>query len=239
MSEYLGEDLILATGAPGSGWSGSLRTISFANEINNSDVNPESIYNGPSKKGHHYGAYFGPYEKYGEKFPKLNKLTKGEIVAEFKKPYREFGGVKIIKSHQFAYHLDHLALLLPKARFACFFRETDELTFDWWHKCGGWNITHPRYEWYENDRRMKRQIAVENRSIRKFATERGMRVFNAVFDTSIIFSSLGLTFTKDSVKEAPVGSRALFANLTAEERYYKVRFGTTLNNDPYLYVAVL
>ena len=239
MSDYAGEDLILATGAPGSGWSGALRTVSFAAEVNNSDITDDNIYNGPSRRGHHYGAYFGPHEKYGDAFTRLNELAKDELVAEFRRPYRHFDGIKIIKSHQFAYHLDHLAALFPKARFACCFRETDELTFDWWHKCGGWNITHPRYEWYRNDERMRRQIELENRSVRRFATRRGMRVFNGVSDTSTIFASLGLTFSPKCVAEPPPGSGALFASLSAEERYYKVRFGTSLNNDPYLYMAVL
>jgi hypothetical protein len=238
MSEYLGEDLILATGAPGSGWSGGLRTLSFASEVNNSDVNPGNIYFGPGQKGHHYGAYFGPGEKYGGNFATLSELTREEILAEFKKPFTRFDGIRS-SVHQFAYHLDYLASLFPKARFACFFRETDDLTFDWWHKCGGWSISHPKYEWYENDERMKRQISIENKATRKFATERGMRVFNGVFDTSTIFSSLGLTFTRDSIKEVPVGSQPLFAKLNSEERYYKVRFGTTLNNDPYMFAAIL
>jgi hypothetical protein len=121
----------------------------------------------------------------------------------------------------------------------CFFRETDELTFDWWHKCGGWGITHPNYKWYENDERMKRQIAIENTAIRKFATKKKMAVFNCVSDMSIIFSFLGLTFTKDSVKELPVGGRGLFANLNPEERYYKIRFGTSLNSDHYMFAAIL
>lgn len=238
MSEYFGEDLILATGAPGSGWSGGLRAISFANEINNTDITSDNVYCGPSQRGHHYGAYFGPYEQYGHHFDRLNELSKEEIVAEFKKPFRHFGGIKIIKSHQFSYHLDYLVSLFPKARLICFFRETDELTFDWWHKCGGWGITHPNYKWYENDERMKRQIAVENRAIRRFATARGMKVFNAISDTAAIFTTLGLTFNKDSLKEVPSDARNLFTSFGPEERYYKVRFGTSLNNDHYMFTAI-
>jgi hypothetical protein len=239
MSDYAGEDLILATGAPGSGWSGSLRTLSFAAEVNNSDITPENVYDGPSLRGHHYGAYFGPHEKHGAEFTRLDELSQQEIVAELRRPFCDFGGVKIIKSHQFAYHLDRLASLFPAARFVCCFRETDELTFDWWHKCGGWGISHPRYDWYENDKRMRRQIAMENRAVRRFVNRRGMRVFNAVSDTTMVFSALRLTFDRDCVEQPPIGSRALFASMTAEERYYKVRFGTTLNNDPYHYLAVL
>lgn|SRR5581483_8321999 len=239
MSAYLGEDLILATGAPGSGWSGSLRTISYADEINSTDLNAENIYIGPSQRGHHFGTYFGPYEKFGGDFVRLNELSKDEIVAEFRKPYRHFDGIKIIKSHQFAYHLNHLVSLFPKARVICYFRETDELTFDWWHKCGGWGITHPKYQWYENDERMKRQIALENKAVRRFVTEKNMHVFNAVPDTTLLFSFLGLTFTRDSVKHVPDDSRKLFAGFSPEERYYKVRFGTSLNNDPYLFCAIL
>jgi hypothetical protein len=238
MRDYHGEDLILATGAPGSGWSGGLRTLSFADEINNSDLNAEKLYFGPGARGHHFGTYFGPGEQCGGRFDRLNELSKEEIVAELRKPFAHFGGVKIIKSHQFAYHLDYLVSLFPAARIVCFFRETDELTFDWWHKCGGWSISHPKYDWYHDDERMKRQIAMENAAIKRFVTRNAMRVLNTVFDARTVFSALGLTFTKDSLTATPYGSRELFANLTAEERYYKVRFGTSLNCDPYLYMAI-
>jgi hypothetical protein len=239
MKAYLGEDLILATGAPGSGWSGVLRTISFADEINNSDLAADNIYHGPSVAGSHFGTYFGPGEKYGPNFDNLKELSKDQLLSEFGKPFAGFERTKIIKSHQFAHHLDYLHSLFPKARFVCVFRETDELTFAWWHRCGGWGITHPKYTWYRDDERMKRQIALENSAVRKFATRRGLRVFNCVLDTASVFAFLGLTFTRESLKEPPFGSPEAFAKLNSDERFYKVKFGTSLNGDPFMYTAVL
>ena len=48
--EYNGKDLILAMGAPGSRWSGSIRLLSLMHEeINCSDETEDTEYNGPSR----------------------------------------------------------------------------------------------------------------------------------------------------------------------------------------------
>ena len=42
--DYTGQDLIIATGAPGSRWSGTLRMITCNTDINISDETPDRIY---------------------------------------------------------------------------------------------------------------------------------------------------------------------------------------------------
>ena len=174
---YNGEDLILVTGAPGSRWSATCRTISFNKEINNSDEKEEWKYDHVTKNietgkkkehGWHRGAYWGPYHQQGQMFDRLDLLSKDDVIQEFKKPITNWNyGKKIIKSHWFSYHLPLLKEMFPKAILVAIY-QSDDFCFDWWHKVGGWNITYPHYNWYVDDERMKRQIAIENQKIKEF-----------------------------------------------------------------------
>lgn len=167
---YEGEDLIIATGAPGSRWSGSIRAIQCSIDINTSDDSSERHYDleqGEKPLGWHRGAYWGPNHMFGQNFDRLDELTKEEVLAEFIKPFTDWNpGVKIIKSHWFSYHLPLLNEWFPKAKFIAFYMPND-FCFDWWHKVGGWKITYPHYDWYQNDNRMKLQIEIENACIQQ------------------------------------------------------------------------
>lgn len=175
--DYKGEDLILVTGAPGSRWSATCRTISFNKEINNSDEKEEWKYDHVTKNietgkkkehGWHRGAYWGPYHQQGHFFDQLDKLSKDEIITEFKKPFAVWdSGKKIIKSHWFSYHLPLLKEMFPEAKMLAVYMP-DDFCFDWWHKVGGWNITYPYYKWYSNDDKMMKQIQTENQYIKNF-----------------------------------------------------------------------
>lgn len=173
--EYTGKDLIIATGAPGSRWSGSLRAITTNVDINTSDEHEDLIYdndpgttNRKTTIGWHRGAYWGPYHKQGQNFDNIDKMSKDEIISEFRKPFADFNpGIKIIKSHWFAYHLDFLKETFPDAKFLAVYMP-DDFCFDWWHSVGGWKITYPHYDWYKDDERMKKQISIENNNIKKF-----------------------------------------------------------------------
>ena len=87
---YQGEDLIIVTGAPGSRWSGVIRLLSLiCKEINISDNTARRVYEKRDAEGKvigwHRGAYWGPHNRYGHKFDKLNTLSKEEVLEEFKK----------------------------------------------------------------------------------------------------------------------------------------------------------
>lgn len=166
LTEYTGHDLIIATGVPGSQWSAALRIVSFNEGINRSDESKDTFYEGA--KAWHSGAYWGPYHKQGHNFDRLDLLSKEQVITEFKKPYREWNlGIKIIKSHWFAYHLPLLKEMFPDAKFIATYR-TNEESFDWWHVCGGWDIGYPHYTWYVDNARMQKQIAIENEHILDF-----------------------------------------------------------------------
>jgi len=178
---YTGQDLIFATGAPGSKWSRILALIGLHPSINNSDKDNLPRYNMdvtfPSgrvvKVGNHSGAYFGPYNKIGENFEDLTALSKEEFVEEIKKPFDNWEtGIKIIKSHWFSYknNLNWLRENFPDAKIILSYNG-NEVAFKWWHFVGGWNIDFPIYTWYNNDSRMYEKILEENAGLLSFAKE--------------------------------------------------------------------
>ena len=188
--EYTGKDLIIATGPPGSRWSGTLRMITSNININISDETTDRIYDhmaiNPNTgklaaRGWHRGAYWGPDHEFGSKFDVIDTLTKEEIIEEFKRPFENWEpGKKIIKSHWFAYHLPFLKEMFPDAKFIGVQR-SNESCFEWWHVCGGWDISYPHYFWYKDDDRMRKQIAEENSCITKFFPNREKHTIEEVF----------------------------------------------------------
>jgi hypothetical protein len=181
MIDYTGQDLIFATGAPGSKWSRILSLIGLHPEVNNSDKDKFPKYNmdvtflgGKTLPvGNHTGAYFGPGNVIGEQFLDLTKLTKDEFLEEIKKPFDNWEqGVKIVKSHWFSYgeNLNWIRENFPDSKMLLVYNG-DEVAFKWWHFVGGWDITFPSYTWYATDQRMYEKILEENRCLLKFAKD--------------------------------------------------------------------
>lgn len=171
--DYNGSDLIICMGAPGSRWSGSIRAIQTCTDINTSDDHEDRLYDltdidkNDKMLGWHRGCYWGPFHEFGKNFDRLDTLTKEQVIEEFQKPFENFApGKKIIKSHWFSYHIPLLREWFPEARLVAFYMD-DDFCYDWWHRVGGWKITYPHYDWYENDERMASQIAIENAHIRE------------------------------------------------------------------------
>ena len=182
MMEYQGEDLILITGAPGTRWSASIQSISAHPDINLSDHTEERQYErtaeyGDGSKagiGWHRGVYFGPGHEFGDTFDDLESWDKKSLLEEFKKAFSDWDyGVKIVKSHWFAYSLDHLHECFPKARIIAYYLP-DELCLRWWQVVGGFDIAYPHYDWYKSHKRMLEQIRIENACSIKFAAEKGV-----------------------------------------------------------------
>jgi hypothetical protein len=141
-----GEDLIFLTGAPGSKWSTIAHAISFADQINNSDVRPDRSYSG-NRAPLHFGNYFGPGMEYGNDFDRLDELPKADLLEQLRLPYSEPGGIRLLKSHLFSRHLPYLKAIFPRARFVLVYR-TDDECLDWWLEAGGFSISFPDYSWY-------------------------------------------------------------------------------------------
>jgi hypothetical protein len=176
---HTGNDIIFATGAPGSKWSRVLSLIGLHPDVNSSDKHKFPRYNlnvtmlnGKTVPvGNHTGAYFGPDNGIGENFEDLTKLTKEEFIEEIKKPFDNWDqGVKIVKSHWFSYgeNLNWLKNNFPDAKFILVYNG-NEVAFKWWHFVGGWDISFPTYTWYNNDSRMYEKILEENQDMLTFA----------------------------------------------------------------------
>lgn len=166
------QQLIFCTGAPGSKWSGIVRKLATCKEIDNSDCNRERTYAHCNGELKHFGNYFGPGMEYGDFFNRLGEgvVSKEQIVKELDKPYSdgEAKGIRLLKSHAFAYALPFLLRTFPESKFLLVWREDNDC-FDWWMEAGGFNIKYPNYSWYQNEERMRQQIALENKEILQFS----------------------------------------------------------------------
>ena len=151
---------ILATGAPGSRWSGVVKGIYFSKDINHSDYQEDKTFyfreedEEQGKKPNHFATYFGAGQEYG--------VQREEWDKPFKK---DSEGIKIIKSHDFAYQLEHLTnygypiIIVYRPPIDC---------FEWWHEAGGWNIKYPNYSNYVNDDYLFLEIENQCAEIQRF-----------------------------------------------------------------------
>ena len=171
-----GKDLIFAMGAPGSRWSGILRAIQMYHAvINHSDDSSSRSYDryyrtstteNEVSVGWHRGAYWGPCHEFGKHFDNIkDNYTKETFLQECKNAFTDWNGVKIIKSHWFAYNIEILKEWFPDAKLLAIQYGTNLDTFAWWHFVGGWDIAYPHYDWYENNERLLEQIEKENSAI--------------------------------------------------------------------------
>lgn len=205
-----GSDLIFAVGAPGSKWSRVLTILGFHPDINSSDYKKFPVYgskvkfnSGKTRKvGVHTGAYFGPGNLVGTRFHELDKLTKEEFLEEIKPCFDNWNsGVKIIKSHWFAYNIDWLAENFPAAKIILVYNGNRE-AFKWWHLVGGWQITFPNYSWYENDTKMWKQIQIENSLIIDFM--RRKKITFDVTELEPLVKKLGLPINEEFLSKITI-----------------------------------
>ena len=208
IDNYQGEDLIIITGAPGTRWSASIQSITSHPDINLSDQTEERSYERTAsyedgKKagiGWHRGVYFGPCHEFGKTFDNIESWTKEELLNEFKKAFSDWdNGIKIVKSHWFAYGLEHLHKCFPKARIIAYYLP-DELCLQWWQVVGGFDIEYPHYDWYKSHKRMLEQIKIENACSIKFAAEKGVPFlrYNTLAE---VHKALGMDPSKVSYKD--------------------------------------
>lgn len=135
---------IFVTGAPGSKWSGYAKTIP---DQDMSGHTPERTYK-HSKYGGHDGVYFGT----GMEFPPAMSMIDDPFWGT---------GTRVYKSHEWVYNLTEINEWYPDAEIHFVYRR-DDLCFDWWKEAGGWDITYPNYDWYEDDELMKGRIKQQN-----------------------------------------------------------------------------
>jgi hypothetical protein len=157
---------IFIAGAPGSKWSSVTKNIYFSSSIDRSDASPEREYwhDAPgTMQLMHMGAYFDP----GMEFDlpaDLTQLTKTELETIFDSAFTGTG-IRIIKSHIFAEHIQLLKDLWPDCPIVLVHR-SDDACLGWWVKCGHFTITYPKYDSYYVDlKRMAFVISRQNTGI--------------------------------------------------------------------------
>ena len=160
---------IFVAGAPGSKWSSVVKNIYYSPDIDRSDYSDaRTYYHDASGKMElmHLGAYFDPGMEFGQLFHRLSMYDKQTLEEEFDRPFSGTG-VRIIKSHVFANHIDHLKALWPECPVVLVHRD-DDACLGWWVKCGHFDITYPSYNFYYRDlKTMAGIIRQQNEGIQK------------------------------------------------------------------------
>ena len=160
---------IFVAGAPGSKWSSVVKNIYYSPSIDRSDYRDEWTYYHDASGTMdlmHLGAYFDP----GMISPlpaDLTTLTREQLESIFNQPFqiKESKGTRIIKSHVFSNHIDHLRNLFPEVPIVIVHR-SDDSCLGWWVKCGHFDITYPDYhEYFQDFKNMARIIKSQNADI--------------------------------------------------------------------------
>ena len=157
---------IFIAGAPGSKWSSVVKNIYFSPNINHSDYSEARTYwHDASGKMDlmHLGAYWDPEMEFGRFFHRLNEHDHYQCETEFDAPFSG-AGIKIIKSHVFANHIDYIKTTWPDCPIVLVHRP-DDACLGWWVKCGQFDITYPSYGYYQDFRNMAEMIQQQNTGI--------------------------------------------------------------------------
>ena len=152
-------DKIFMIGVPGSRWSGIAQNIEDnIPGFNTSDRRPDRVYQHHNFSGH-LGVYFGTGWEHD------TNLHSSNLDA----PFIHTSGTRILKSHEWAYHLDEIHERYTDAWIFLVYRP-DMSAYSWWHQAGGFTITYPRYEpYYRDSVHMMSEIMHQNQAIMRFA----------------------------------------------------------------------
>jgi hypothetical protein len=160
---------IFIAGAPGSKWSSVSKNIYSSASIDTSDYSDARTYYHDAsgeRQLMHQGAYFDPGMEFGRFFHRLREHSFYECETEFDAPFSGTG-VRIIKSHVFANHIDFLKATWPDCPVVLVHR-SDDACLGWWVKCGHFDITYPDYaDYYKNLKTMAIKIREQNQGIVK------------------------------------------------------------------------
>lgn len=156
---------IFVTGAPGSRWSSVVKNIYYSPSIDNSDYNTSRTYyhNAGDTQLVHLGAYFDPGMEFDlpENFSELNK---DKLESIFDSAFTD-SGIRIVKSHIFSNNIDFIKNTFPECPIVLVYRN-DSDCFDWWCKCGNFDIKYPNYRpYYKNLEVMITKIKEQNQGI--------------------------------------------------------------------------
>jgi len=158
---------IFVAGAPGSKWSSVVKNIYFSPSIDQSDYSDERTYYHDASGEMdlmHIGAYYDPGMEFGDFFDNLKNYSIKECEAEFDRPFSG-EGIRIVKSHVFAHHIQFLKQNWPECPIILVHRDNDAC-LGWWVRCGQFDITYPSYDKYYKDlKTMSKIIDNQNQDI--------------------------------------------------------------------------
>ena len=154
---------IFFTGVPGSRWSGIAQTLESMPNFNTSDRTSQREYLHGGFTGHK-GAYFGRMMEFEAKLD-------ADYLDSAWAPNST--GIKLVKSHDWAYCLDKIKKKFPDDWIMLVYRD-NAASFKWWKEAGGWDIKYPCYDAYQNDVIMTREIDWQNTAIKQFAKDRNL-----------------------------------------------------------------
>jgi hypothetical protein len=151
---------IFFTGVPGSRWSGIAQQLESLDGFNTSDRTASRDYSHHEFTGHK-GAYFG---RGMELYNDLNKtnIDAAHLTQE---------GIRLIKSHDWAYVLDQIEQYYPNDWIMLVYRP-DLTSYAWWHEAGGFQIKYPCYDDYKDSTNMLAEITKQNKAILEYAYKR-------------------------------------------------------------------
>ena len=152
-------EYIFFTGVPGSRWSGIAKEIKSSGQYNCTDRAEHRAYSHHDKIGH-TEAYYGT----GMEFD--CSLDRSNLDA----PYTDDVGCKLLMSHEWPYYFEAIQDAYPLAWIQLVYRN-NIASLDWWKHAGGWDITYPNYDWYEDDAGMRREIKQQNYLIVSFVND--------------------------------------------------------------------
>ena len=159
---------IFVAGAPGSKWSSVTKNIYYSPDIDRSDYSDARTYyhDAPGTlQLMHMGAYFDPGMEF-DLSQQMNLESKENLEEFFDSAFSPDGkGVRVIKSHIFAHHIDFIKKTWPDCPVILVLRDNDAC-LGWWVRCGHFNITYPDYHGYYRDlRHMAYCIDQQNKDI--------------------------------------------------------------------------
>lgn len=145
-------------GVPGSRWSGIAQNIETIPGFNITDRAPDKVYMHHQFSGH-LGAYFGTGWEFDTSLDEAN----------LDRPFEHTRGTRILKSHEWAYHLDEIHQRYPDDWIMLVYRP-DLAAYSWWHEAGGFGIEYPKYHpYYKDSINMLHEIRRMNQCILEFS----------------------------------------------------------------------
>jgi hypothetical protein len=176
------EQLVFFTGIPGSAWSRVASVLGYSPllNLNDTDRNTKTreFYLRRQISSwmdlvNHQGAFFGSGMEFGQgwEYPVERELTKEAVMKDIEKAFVVHNDQDyLVKSHSIAQCLDWWIENFPKAKFIFVFREY-EAAISWWLGGGGFDIEYPKYDWYEDEERMRNKAWRQYCNTKEFIDE--------------------------------------------------------------------